>query len=179
MTGSRTAFIALSLVIFIFLLTNKSAKSKLIILTVLIIMYFVFYEKIHQVMDRFLDPSALGTLDKDQMGRVGKWILYMKWIMSNPETILFGNLTQIDYNRAPHNYLIFLLYHFGVIPLIVFIKLMFKLFSKISISLNKFTLKNVYYIIPFPLAIMTVNSFGSSIYLWLFLPMGAFFIIKK
>ncbi len=179
MTGSRTAFIALSLVILIFLLTNKSSKSKLSIIVTIILFYFIFYEDINFVLQRFLDPSAVAALDKDQMGRVGKWILYMNWIVDNPETFILGNQTNIDYKRAPHNYLIFLLYHFGIIPLIIFIKLIVNLLSKISMSLNKFTLKNAYYIIPFPLAIMTVNSFGSSIYLWLFLPMGAFFIVKK
>ncbi len=179
LTGSRTAFIALSLIILIFLITNKSGKAKFGILVTFIIFYFVFAEQLNLVIERFFDDSAVRAVDPNDKGRFGKWILYIEWILDNPETLIYGNQENIDYNRAPHNYLVFLLYHTGIVPFIIFLSLFYKVLKKIKVSFNKRTLKNVYYILPFPLIFMTVNSFGSSIYLWIYLPMGALLMLSE
>lgn len=179
LTGSRTAFLALAIVLLIFLITNKSGYVKFIFLIIGIIFYFVFTKQIELVIQRFLDPSAIKAIDPNEEGRVGKWIIYFNWIMNHLETLLFGNLQNITYNRAPHNYFIYIIYHTGIIIFIVFMKLFYKLIKLAKFRLTASTLKNVYYIIPFPFALMTVNSFGSSIHLWLYLPIGAYFILNN
>lgn len=176
LTGSRTSFIALVLVVLIFLITNKSHTSRFTLLIVSIIFYFTFSKQLDVVVQRFLDPSAIAAIDPNEKGRVGKWIFYTDWILNNPETLLFGNQTKINYNRAPHNYFIYIVYHAGIIPLLIFINLFIQLIKKIKISIKPTTLKNVYFIIPFLLVVMVVNTFGSSIYLWFFLPIGAMFL---
>lgn len=179
LTGSRTALIALTTVILIFLFTNKSSKAKFALIAACIVFYFIFSKQLDLVIQRFFDPSARAAVDPNEAGRVGKWIKYMEWIMNHPDTLLIGNQIKINYNRAPHNYLIYILYNTGIIPLLIFIRLVYKLLKNVRFSLTKTSLKNAYYIIPFPLIIMTVNSFGSSIYLWLFLPMGAYYLTTK
>jgi len=179
LSGSRTSFIALSLVVLIFLITNKSGKSKFGILAAIVIFYFAFSKQLNLVIERFLDPSAAKAIDPEDEGRVGKWIFYTAWIIDNPITLFFGNLERIPYKRAPHNYFIYIVYHTGLGALIFFIKYLVKLFKSVTFSLKPYMLKNAYYVLPFPFIIMTVNSFGSSIYLWLYLPIGAFFITEE
>ncbi|MEZ4840439.1 MAG: hypothetical protein R2821_02715 [Flavobacteriaceae bacterium] len=179
LTGSRTAFMALTTVILIFLFTNKSGSAKIAILLACVVFYFIFSKQLDLVIQRFFDPSAREAIDPNDTGRVGKWIKYTEWILNHPETLIFGNQIKINYDRAPHNYFIFIIYHAGIIPLLIFLRLLYQLLKSIKFYLTKSTLKNAYYVIPFPFIIMTVNSFGSSIYLWLFLPIGAYYLAKK
>ncbi|MDH5414503.1 MAG: hypothetical protein OEW87_10225, partial [Flavobacteriaceae bacterium] len=53
------------------------------------------------------------------------------------------------------------------------------LLKLISFKISPTTLKSAYYIIPFPFTLLTVDSFGSGIYLWLFLSIGAFYITSN
>jgi hypothetical protein len=175
LTGSRTAFMALALVILIFMITNKSGSAKFAILIAIVIFYFIFSKQLDLVFQRFLDPSAEAAVDPKADGRVWKWIFYTEWMLDNPETFYAGNLKNLPLFYAPHNYFIFIVYHSGLIMLLIFLSLFVKMLSYIKFKTDKNTLKNVYYIIPFPFILMTVNSFGSSIYLWLYLPIGAYF----
>ena len=180
LTGSRTAFMALATVVLVFLITNKSGKNKFAILMAIVFFYFAFSKQLDAVLQRFLDPSAAKAVNpEDKHGRVGKWIIYLNWLASNPQTFMVGNLENINLRRAPHNYFILLAYKTGLIGLFVFLRLLIKLFKSVKFSLKSTTLKNAYYIIPFPFIIMTVNSFGSSKYLWIFIPLGAYFLSDK
>jgi len=179
LTGSRTSFMALAIIILLFLITNKSGKDKFLILIACVIFYFLFAKQLDLVIQRFLDPSAANAIDPNDTGRVGKWILYTNWIIEHPETLLIGNLTNIPFRLAPHNYFIYIIYHIGIIPFLIFIKLFIKLLKKIKFKMGHNSIKSVYYILPFILAMMTVNSHGSSIYLWLYLPIGAYFLSDK
>lgn len=179
LTGSRTTFLALAFVILIFLVTNKSGYAKFVFLILGIIFYFVFTKQIELVIQRFMDPSAMKAIDPNEEGRVGKWIIYYNWIMNHLETLLFGNQVNITYNRAPHNYFVYIVYHTGFITFIVFMKFLYKLLKMINFKFTPSTLKNVYYILPFPFVLMTVNSFGSAVYLWLYLPIGAYFVMNN
>ncbi len=180
LTGSRTAFMSLATVVLIFLITNRSGKNKFAILFAIVIFYFVFLKQLEAVLQRFLDPSAAKAVNPaDKHGRVGKWIIYIDWLTKNPQTFMIGNLENISLRRAPHNYFILLVYKSGLLVLFIFLRMLSKLFGSIKFSLKSTTLKNVYYIIPFPFIIMTVNSFGASKYLWIFIPLGAYFLSNK
>ncbi len=176
MTGSRTAFLAMLLISFIFFAVNKRGSIRIRILSAIVLFYYFFYERLNLVIQRFMDPSARAAIDPDETGRVGKWIIYSEWILNHPITFLFGNQELISFNRAPHNYFIYIIYHAGLIWLIIFLVLLIQLIKIVSIENKKYMLRNVYYILPFFLIVMTVNSFGSSIYLWLYLSIGALFI---
>ncbi len=176
LTGSRTAFIGLSVIILIFLVTNKSGGAKFALLVAIISFYFLFSEQIDLVFQRFLDPSAKAAVNpQDKKGRAGKWVIYTEWIIDHPETLVFGNQEKIYLKRAPHNYFLYILYHAGIIPLLIFFQLLVKLIKTIHFKSMLGQLKNAYYIIPFFFILMTVNSFGSSIYLWLYLPIGGLY----
>ncbi len=179
LTGSRTTFMALATVILIFLITNKSGSTKIAFLFVCVIFYFIFNKQLDIVLQRFLAPDTFEAVDPNSKGRVGKWIVYIEWIMKNPETLLLGNQTSIPFKRAPHNYFIYIIYHVGIFPLIIFINMLIKLIKSIKFNFTSRTLKNVYYILPFPFILMTVNSFGSSIYLWIYLPIGGYYFMQK
>ena len=144
-----------------------------------VIFYFVFTKQIELVLQRFIDPSAIKAINPNEEGRVGKWIIYGNWIMNHLETLLLGNQKNITYNRAPHNYFVYLIYHAGLFVLIIFIKLFYRLIKLFEFKLSSTRLKNAYYLLPFPFVLMTVNSFGSSIYLWLYLPIGAYFVMNN
>ncbi len=178
LTGSRTAFIGLALVILIFMITNKSGGDKFSILIACIVFYFIFAKQLNLLIQRFVDPSAVAAIDpnSEDKGRVWKWVFYTNWLLENPITFLFGNQKKINLFYAPHNYFIYVAYHAGLIPLLVYFNLFVKLVKSIKFTSAKYALKNAYYIIPFPFIAMSVNSFGSSIYLWIFLPMGLLLI---
>lgn len=179
LTGSRTSFIALSFVLIVFFIKNKSGKSKIALFFALVVFYFIFNEQFDLLFMRFFDPSAREAVDPNETGRVGKWIRYMDWILNNPKTLIYGNQIKINYNRAPHNYLIYILYHTGIVPLILFIMYFTQLIKQVKFSTKINTLLSAYYIVPFVFIMMTVNSFGSSIFLWLYLPIGALFMDYK
>lgn len=178
LTGSRTAFMALILVILIFLLTRKKGSIKISIIIIGIVFYFTFFNQIDMVIQRFFDPSAVVAIDPNEMGRVGKWNYYISWIFNNPITLVIGNQENISLSMAPHNYFIFLLYHTGIIPLLIFLNLLVRLVKLIKFKVSPEILRNIYYVLPFFFILMTVNSFGSSIFLWLYLPIGAKKIIN-
>lgn len=180
LSGSRTSFLALISIILIFLITNKSGSAKFYILIACVIFYFIFNEQLNSVIERFFDPSAKKAIDsKESGGRVGKWVYYTDWILNNPTTLFLGNQKKISLDRAPHNYFIWIIYHVGLIPFFIFLRLLFKLIKNTTKTMKPNSLKNVYYIIPFFFVIMTVNSFGSSIYLWIYFPIGAYFVYSK
>lgn len=176
LTGSRTGFMGLSVVILIFLITNKSGGAKIALLLTCVIFFFAFNEQLTLVFDRFMDKSTQKAVNpEDKEGRAGKWVIYTEWIMDHPETFVFGNQEEIYLKRSPHNYFIYIAYHAGIIPLLIFLQLIVKLIKSIKFKTTLGRLKNAYYIIPFFLILMTVNSFGSSIYLWLYLPFGFYY----
>ena len=123
LTGSRTAFMALSAVVFMFLITNKSGKNKFAILIAIVIFYFAFSKQLDAVLQRFLDPDAKGAIDPNsqQKGRAWKWVFYTNWILSNPQTFMIGNLEKINLHRAPHNYFILIVYQAGIVPFFIFL----------------------------------------------------------
>lgn len=176
LTGSRTAFLSASIIFLIFFVTNKSGSAKFYIIISVIIFYFIFNKQLDLVIQRFFDPSAIAAVDPKSDGRVWKWIYYSEWMLNNPKTFILGNQERISIKYAPHNYFIYVIYRTGLIFFIFFIRLLFKLLKSIKFKANRFTLKNAYYILPLAFAIMTVNSIGSSIYLWIFIPIGAYFI---
>ncbi len=180
LSGSRTSFLALVVIILIFLITNKSGSAKVYILIACVVFYFIFNEQLNSVIERFFDPSAKKAIDSNETGgRVGKWVYYIDWILNNPNTLILGNQKNISLDRAPHNYFIWIIYHVGLVPFAIFSRLLIKLIKSASIKMKATNLKNIYYIIPFLFVIMTVNSFGSSIYLWIYLPIGAYFVHSK
>jgi len=181
LTGSRTSFLALLSVLSIFVIFNKSGSAKFYIIAAFVIFYFTFSKQLELIVLRFLDPSAVGAVDPESDGRVFKWIFYTNWIINNPETLIYGNQELIDIpgNRAPHNYFLYIVYHTGIVPLLIFISLFIKLVKTIKLNVGPYELRNIYYLLPFPFVLMTVNSFGSAIYLWIFLPIGASIIMKK
>lgn len=180
LSGSRTAFIILALIILVFILSNKYATKRIGILAAIVIFFIAFYNQLERLFLRFFDDSAVRAVDSRQMGRVGKWILYINWLAENPETLIFGNLTRINYRYAPHNMLIYIVYHFGIIPLAIFISLLTKLVKLIQLKGNPNpALKNIYYIIPPLILSMTTNSIGDTIYLWIYLPLGTLLLYRK
>ena len=72
LTGSRTSFLSLVAVFSIFIFTNKSVKSKFLLFLATIAFYFLFYDRLQLVLERFYDSSAGEALDPDEEGRVGK-----------------------------------------------------------------------------------------------------------
>ena len=153
------------------MVTVKSHTSRFAFLFTFVIFYFTFFEQLNLVIDRFFDDTAVAAVNPDKDGRVAKWIIYSNWLLENPETYLFGNQKHIPFKYAPHNYFIFITYHIGLIVLFIFIVMLIKLLKLMKVNVDRLTFKSVYYIIPFPLTLMTVNSFGSAIYLWIFLPL--------
>ena len=179
LTGSRTAFLSTAIIFMVFLITNKSGSAKFYILISVVLFYFIFNKQLNLVFQRFLDPSAVAAIDPKSDGRIFKWIYYTEWLLDNPKTFIIGNQIRIPFKAAPHNFFIYIVYHTGIVILFVFIRLFIKLLKIIKLKESKFSLKNIYYILPIPFAIMTVNSFGSSIYLWIFLVVGAIYLPSK
>ncbi len=177
LTASRTSMISLGIVLLFFLLRNHKSKNIWAIITASMIFIIALSPVINRSVSRFKTESFYAAIDLEQTGRIGKLKIYTKWLANNPETLLFGNQKKIKFRRAPHNYFIYLVYHVGGLFLIYFLYCVTKL---IHFSLKeKNGLFKLYAIFPFVFVLLTINSPGSGIFLWIFLPISYYMFEDK
>lgn len=172
-TASRAAIIILSIIIFIYTARNRVNKGLIIILFTTPIVYFLFENQITNVIQRFYAESTYIHLSANEMGRVGKWLLYLNYFLMSPENIPFGYITPINTYLVPHNYFINIVYHMGIIGLFIFIFILIKIWNKLKINRN---ILYPYFFLPFVLGVATVNQAGAGIFLWI---VSAYVINKK
>lgn len=169
-TGSRMGFGSSVLIILIYF-TSKGINSKqrltflVIAIVFVIIIFFTGY--ITPVLNRFSDLKVgEGHLDTTkEFGRLGGWLFYIKYIISSYKIILFGSFTSIYdavgwsnvyLRRVAHNFFIQLWYFWGILPVIILIKMLFG-FLKQSFKEEK---KNQYIslFVPFFLTLFFVSD---------------------
>ena len=162
-TASRTAFISLFIILAIFLIRNFSVKSLSRFFIIGLISLLFVNPLIDRVTKRFESSSTYAQFDYDSTGRLGKAIIYLDYIQRNPEVLIAGYVKPISYNRSPHNYYINLIYQTGLFLFILVIYLYVKFLR--SIIRNHFSM--IYLFLPYLLTILTVDSVGSAIYMYL------------
>lgn len=175
-TGSRTAFVNLSIVFAAFMLFGAGSVSKkmkricwIVIFIFILFQIGVFDFVIERIM--LLVTGEDEGLDADGVGRLSGWIWYLNYIMSDLDTFFWGTSVNIydsaenlgfGRNRVAHNYYIQLWYYFGVFALVIFLYLISRLCSLILKNRNKV---QIFLIFPALITLFTVSDVGVIFYI--------------
>lgn len=178
-TGSRTAIISLLLIVIIVLITkypgNKVEFKYLYVglLSFAIIIFSIFLpQQVHLVFERFFTIESHADIS-NQGSRMYKWLYYLDFIFSNPKTLIIGTHQELYLNlgrnywqaRVPHNFYITVLFHSGIILLLLLFVAWIRTF-KIALRHRIFLL----IIIPTFLISINVSDWGYFQYFIIFLP---------
>lgn len=180
-SASRTAMLSLGSVVILFFCFNwnmllKPKKGKIVFLLFTVFMFSA--PIILNALDRFWLDSAYSAIDPNSTGRIGKWLIYFEYFKRCPESFIFGYVTpiykEIAYNflsLVPHNVFINIAYNAGLFLLFPFIYLLVKIC--IWGWHEQKNVRILYAVVPYFFALMSVNSPGSGIFLWLMIPVYA------
>lgn len=137
-----TFFISFILLI-LMLIANKNKKGLFWVLLFSIVAFFLLREdKIHNIslmMIRFNDAHDVNSLTT---GRFNLWINYLKYILENINVLVFGKGIGSNYLTigGVHNWYIEMLYYFGAIGTLLYLKCFAVIFSKVKSITEKKTL---------------------------------------
>ena len=175
LTGSRTGFINLLLVIVSFLLFSREKVGiKIRNIFLVSIIGFILFEI--GIFDFIIERMMLLVTGEDEgldingVGRLSGWILYTKYILSDVRYILFGvseNMfdvitTGFFRNRVVHNFYIQVWYYFGIFALLLFLYLLIMLCRHVLKSRNKI---QIFLILPALITLFTVSDVGVIYYI--------------
>lgn len=170
LTASRTAILSLGLVVVLYMLFNKQRSANYFkVIVFFIFSIIVFFPIFNSAIERFFLDSAVTAIDVNQLGRIGKWILYYEYFVANGSVIIFGYIIPIRSSEVPHNVMINMLYNGGLIIVAPFLIYLIKIFQKIINKNESYILFLPF--IPFFGAVLSVNTPDSLLYLWLIIPM--------
>lgn len=175
-TGSRTAFVNLSIVFVAFMLFGAGSVSKkmkricwIVIFVFILFQIGVFDFVIERIM--LLVTGEDEGLDADGVGRLSGWIWYLNYIMSDLDVFLWGtsnNIYEVSSfagflkNRPAHNFYIQLWYFFGVFALSIFLYLIIRLCRIVLKSTQKV---QIFLILPALITLFTVSEVGVLFYI--------------
>lgn len=171
LSGSRTAFLSLMVIAFLFYVRDRNSKLKIQLFVIFICLIIVSLPLWQMVIDRLaLSNNQLET--DTSSNRIGKWILYMTYIIQNPETFVYGTEKELrigwnDRYHAVHNVYIQVLYNAGLLFVIALwwsYFIIIKQWKKMKIQQNLW-----YVFLPFLFITMTVSDIGIIYYTVLFL----------
>ena len=160
------AFILSIIVILVFML-NKSPKKwvKLILAGVIlafILTKFVDVNYIYTMIGR-LDISGVNDLNTFTTGRVARYEVYIKYILSNMRVLLFGDGLYNTLEFASHNFYLEMIYYIGIVGTMILLIL----FSKLRLNKYRCGKSNWIYYTPMLIFLfrgMAVNLVTSIIF---------------
>ena len=163
LTGSRTAFIIINILILFFAreYIKKINFKSFIFLAVIFISVFYVYEYYGSSTVKRLEQHS----DTEYFGlglRMTYWGMYLTDIGNNPIYLLTGNLAPSTYPRSAHNFYIQLVFQSGLLFLIVAFYFLFKSISSKSFVKNNSSLLSLdykYIIVPQFIIWMTSASY--------------------
>lgn len=166
LSGSRTAFVSLSLVIVAYFMSKGQSKLKLqaIFFGFLFIM---LTEPLWETVILRLSQAG-GQLETDtSSNRVGKWLIYLRYMLNEPLTFLMGTSRTIllgyksTFHQA-HNVFITMAYNAG---LFFVLALLLKLYELVKLALKSKTEYSIFLLfLPFLAIIMFVSDIGVFVY---------------
>lgn len=175
-TGSRTAFVNLSIVFVAFMLFGSGSLNKkikricwIVIFIFVLFTFGVFDFVIERIM--LLVTGEDGGLDAEGTGRLAGWIWYLNYILSDLNTLLWGTseniydvMVNIGFrkNRVVHNFYIQLWYFFGIFALLIFLFLIIRLCFFILKKGNKV---QFFLVLPALITLFTVSDVGVIFYI--------------
>ncbi len=168
LTASRTAIIALIVVLVIFLFKNLRNRISFLMSLFFIIFFFAFSNLIIDQTSRFNTQNMQYTLNEESgAGRVAIWEHYASFIVNHPTTYFFGNIVNINIDKSPHNIFIKVLYKSGFFFFLWFLLIVINLFR----MTNKYEFKKGYFYFYYFIPVIIVWNFINIPWL------GTFFLI--
>lgn len=171
LTGSRTAFLSLVIIVILFLIKGGSSKARLQFMLGAIVVIAVSSPLWDTLLLRLSDASTEQLTADTSSNRIGKWLLYFKHIVERPLTLIRGSSETIliGFNNifiAAHNFYIQVVYNAGLGFLTLFIYQFFLLARIIAKSASNNPL--VYIALPFFAITNFVSDYGIFIYFCLY-----------
>lgn len=171
MSGSRNGLISLALILLLFIFSKNQIKYFKRNVFLLIFFSFFSFAFLSQNIQRLE-----GSIEEQQYtegstsNRVGKWIFYIDYFLSEPDTFLVGGKEElrVGWNGqflVAHNFFIQIVYGSGIFMLIYLLSILWR-----NIKLLNFWVSNIYLLFfPFILCIVFVSDYGSILFYSLFL----------
>jgi hypothetical protein len=164
LSGSRTAFMLLLFVFFLFAMRNlKSVKGLLIILLTATVFSALTFAVFDTAIERLrIAKEEQMTVDSGTSNRIGKWIFYIDEFNKDKITYIRGsdNLYSVGFKhsyRVAHNFFIQIVYNSGLLFLFLFLRIFYLCFKT-----NRYLNNNILYIlIPLIGILMFVSDYGS------------------
>lgn len=171
LTGSRTAFLSLVIIVMYFLIKGGNSKARLQFMLGAIIVIAVSSPLWDTLLLRLSDASTEQLSANTSSNRIGKWLLYIKHFVERPLTFIRGSSETIliGFNNifiAAHNFYIQVVYNAGLGFLILFFYQFLLLGKIIAKSASNNPL--IYIALPFFAITNFVSDYGIFIYFCLF-----------
>lgn len=177
-TGSRTGFIA-----FVFIaayytikfINNKNFRSFLLITVFLFLIYFLITDSNFlnvSVLERFSIRRIFISNNDGFNGRIEIWNSYLQILFENPLRMFIGHgigstniglMNNFDISRSPHNVFIELFFEIGLIGLILFLFILYKMILNSKKHVELKTLVYISLIFCFSLGIFYDKTFWNLI----------------
>lgn len=139
LTGSRTAFIIVNLLIFLFFIDylKRVSFNSIFLIAAFFAAVFLIYENFGVATMTRLEQHAADTEYFGLGLRMQYWAMYINDIQNNPIYLLIGNLAPSTYKRSAHNFYIQIVFQTGLIFISIAFYYLFK-----SVRSKTFTSKN-------------------------------------
>lgn len=165
LTGSRTAFIIVNILILFFLIDylRRLTFNSILLIAIFFVAVFYVYENFGIATVTRLEQQS----DTEYFGlglRMKYWVMYIMDIRNNPIYLLIGNLAPSTYKRSAHNFYVQIVFQTGLIFVsagfyFIIRSIKSKAFAKKNPSILSLDFK--YVLVPQLLIWMTTSSFIS------------------
>lgn len=134
-SGSRSGFVLLLLIILLFIYYSKEISTffkRVIIVSLFAIILFPLLIPNIERIDWTGDEQSYR--EGSTSNRIGKWIFYINYFRDDPTTLLRGGKYQLEIGfnksyRAAHNFYIQVVYGAGIIMLLYYLYLLWKIYG--------------------------------------------------
>lgn len=176
LTGSRTGFIIIILISFVYIFTKVTFSKVFLIFPFLLIIGLYFINLLNESISFRLLDTFSQIENKDFTNRTEIWVVGLNSFLETGK-IFYGighdaftefhkGLTTENYGRAIHNTFLGTFIELGLIGLFLYLNIIFHLGRKVLFLYNKISIFFVLFLIPLLIAMLTL---GLSKRRWLFL----------
>ncbi len=165
-TISVTGFLAMTLIISIFLIRNLKNKGFFRFIIYIILIYIIFYFSQNLFSNIFtrLPINQEEFLESSGNTRIQGWGFFLNYIFSNLKVFFLGTRESFsvvygwNYERVAHNFYISIFFCSGIFPVLFIVNILRKY---IKLALKKLLKYNIIYtFLPLLLISMTVSDYG-------------------
>lgn len=175
LTASRTALVALVMIVVIFFMSSRESRLKAQLLVGVFLFIIASAPLWETVIDRMIESGSEQLNTQTSSNRIGKWILYFDHFQRHPSTFLYGADTPLFIGFkgqfiVAHNFYIQIIYNTGMFFLAGFAFLYARIFKMMLRRVSAYRLDLI--VLPLLAVTFFVSDVGAFIYFIIFFAMN-------